>query len=181
MMARMALTWIKRSGAGVCVALASRRSVGRAFLSLGVLAILMIALVGCQVRQPSRPHHSPSAAAVPVGDGIVVGGIYACGGVLTSKTVHGFVSGKVIVLRGTITSTQEAGGITHFTLPTAKVTSQWVSKHEEYRLALPPGPYVLVVAPSPHGAALYQASVLVRAGEVVRKNLDCLALGLSLA
>jgi hypothetical protein len=180
-MARIALTSIKRCGAGVCAALASRRSLGRAFLSLGAVAILMIGLGGCQVRQPSRPHHSPSAAAVPVGDGIVVGGINACGGVLTSKSGHGFVSGKVIVLRGTITSTQEAGGVTHSTLPTAKFTSQRVSKHEEYRLALPPGPYVFVVAPYTQGASLYQGSVLVRAGKVVRKNLDCLALGLALA
>lgn len=177
----MALTWIKRSSAGVCAALARQRSLGRAFLSLGVVAILTVALAGCQGQQPSRPHPSPSAAPVPVGDGIVVGGIYACGGVLTSKNVQGFVSGKVIVLRGTITSTQEAGGITHLTLPTVEVAGQMVSNHEEYRLALPPGPYVLVVAPFIHGASLYQASVLIRAGEVVRKNLDCLALGLSLA
>jgi hypothetical protein len=150
--------------------------------SIGALACLTLILTACQGHPSARPHQSQAATpTIPTGDGVAVGGIYACGGVLTSKNVHGFVSGKVIVLRGTITSTQEAGGIMHFTLPTAKVTSQWVSKHEEYRLALPPGPYVLVVAPSPHGAALYQASVLVRAGKVVRKNLDCLALGLSLA
>ena len=105
-------------------------------LTLGLL------VAGCQ--QAPTASTSPHAVSptIPAGEGLVVGGIDACFGVPPRRN-PGFVAGTVTVLRGTVTTVPESGGITKLVLPTEQVASSPVAAHHRYRFVLTPGAYVL--------------------------------------
>jgi len=155
------------------------------WLRVGLLSAVLVALVGCQASPTSTLHPSSSApalGAIPRGDGLVVGGIGYCSAIYPPNIkAPYYVAGTVIVLRGTtsfiagpVAGAPGASGRT--VLPTVKVTSQTVLKHREFRFALPPGPYVLAVAPLKDGYSFAWVPVVIRAGRVTRQDVTCMAI-----
>ena len=134
----------------------------------GVLvAGLLLALVGCQ----ASPRVS-ARATIPSGKGVVVGGIDYCSGLPPAIAKNpGFVAGTVTVLRGTVSTRPESGGVTKILLPTERAASQTVAKHQEYRFVLPPGPYVLVGHYTGHSNIEPNVSVVVRLGKETKRNI----------
>ncbi|MHB8332131.1 MAG: hypothetical protein ACYDEA_08040 [Candidatus Dormibacteria bacterium] len=154
--------------------------VGRTWLRVGLLSAIAVALAGCQASPIARPTPSPSPTApivIPSGDGVVVGGIDPCVGIYTKKILNlGFVAGTVIVLRGTTTFVSgpvagAPGASGRTVLPTDKVTSQTVLKHQEFRFSLPPGPYVLAVQVPKGDNYLQSVPVVVRVGKVTQATI----------
>ncbi|MHB1624577.1 MAG: hypothetical protein ACYCTZ_06805 [Candidatus Dormibacteria bacterium] len=150
----------------------SSAAIGQTWLRLGLLGGILITLVGCQASPASTPHPSSSVIApitIPNGEGLVVGGIDLCAGVYPPKTT-GFVAGTVVVLPGTVSYVPESGGGSKTVFPTTRLESQTTAKHEMYRIALPPGPYVLTVEPR-GGNVIQWTSIVILAGKVVKQNI----------
>lgn len=144
-------------------------SAGRGWWHGVLLAGLLLALAGCE----ASPIGS-APATMPRGDGAVVGGIYPCSGPRLAKN-PGCVAGIVTVLRGTAASAPASGGgVTRVVLPTDKVASRTLVRHQGYWFALPPGPYVVLAryaGLAGSGGIEPWVQVVVRVGKVTKQSI----------
>lgn len=164
-------------------------AVGRTCASAVVLAGLTVSLVACQAPSAPTPARSPVAAApttIPLGDGGVVGGLYACWATALPEPQKdkGFEAGTVTVLGGTIAEVPISGSAHRSllpidlvsayrsVLPTDEVTSVQLVKAEGFRFLLPAGPYVLSARyPQGGGGWNFSVPVVVHAGRITKEDL----------
>ncbi len=150
---------------------------GRSARSFLTVAVMILAL-SCQqsgVTSKQAPT-TPSAQAVPVRFGLVVGQIRPCRPsdyLATPVPPPGHPAGTVTVLRGSITWVPGmAGGFTP-ALPTEAVIEESIPADGGYRFKLSPGPYVLVAHyhQQPFGLVEAWAPVSVVAWQTTREDV----------
>lgn len=106
------------------------------------------------------PLQTPAPTAVPAGEGVVLGGIGLCAGVVP-KVHPRFVAGTVkVYLGGLETEPAPPSGSFRYVLPGHPVAHEHVRVNQEFRFLLPPGTYVLAV-----GAPWFPVQVSVHPGQ----------------
>jgi hypothetical protein len=137
---------------------------------------LTVLMVSCQQSGPTaKPAASapaqtptPSPPVVPVGYGVVIGGIDTCVG--PPQPPPGYAWGTVVVFRGSVTE-QTVAGVQQSVLPTEMVQSAAVPERGEYRFVLLPGTYVLVAHYEQWQSGWPWQSVSVVAGQTTRQDI----------
>ena len=156
--------------------------------AVSILTVLIALLAtGCEQPAATARHIVPAASGLgdgaPYGYGVVVGQIGRCYGppaIGQSSPRPPHPAGTVIVLRGSVEWLPAPnGGAYRGPLPTETVTSEWIPEGGTYRFNLPPGPYVLALAPFwiagvpgvPSFRSGISENVSVVAGQTISQNV----------
>ena len=121
-------------------------------------------------------HRGPQSAAPAAATGFVTGHLAACFGISPKNPAQAITPGTVVAFRGRVTYRQVAPGSWRAEFPKGPVVaSQHISNNQDqaFRLALPPGHYVIAghYDENPAGSYAPFTEVTVTTGATVRVDL----------